>query len=247
MKRVFGIKALAVLMAIATAMPAQARDTITIFAAASLRGALDEAVDMSVDAVEISFGGSGTIARQVALGAPADVVILAHPRWMNWLEEQNALMPETRRDMLSNEIVMIGPDTADDLEPDTQAIAERLGDNRLAMGQRDAVPAGIYGKEWLEHLGLWDEIEPRLAETENVRLALALVARGEAPLGIVYASDAAAEPKVRVLLRAETGSHSAIVYPAAAVTEDGAALLDDLMNAETAAIFAKHGFVPLFP
>ncbi|MEL6102311.1 MAG: molybdate ABC transporter substrate-binding protein [Pseudomonadota bacterium] len=238
---------MAILLAVATAMPALARDTITVFAAASLRGALEEAVDMSVDAVEISFGGSGTIARQVALGAPADVVILAHPGWMDWLQGQNVLIAGTRRDLLSNEIVMIGSKDASDFGPDMRAILDRLDDGRLAMGQREAVPAGIYGKEWLENLGLWEQIEPSLAETENVRLALALVARGEAPLGVVYSSDAVAEPKVRVLLRAEAGSHSPIVYPAAAVTEEGAALLKDLLNADTARIFAKHGFVPLFP
>ena len=213
----------------------------TVFAAASLRGALDEIAALGATPVTLSYAGSGTIARQVSIGAPADVVILAHPRWMDWLETRGAVLAGSRRDIANNSLVVIGPNGAIPLTTPTE-IPQRLDQGRLAMGQRDSVPAGIYAQTWLETTGLWDRVMDQLAEVENVRLALALVARGETPLGVVYRSDAQAEPRVDVVYNVPETTHDPITYPAAAITEDGRAFLTLLSSPEAAAIFENNGF-----
>ncbi|WP_137703139.1 molybdate ABC transporter substrate-binding protein [Marimonas lutisalis] len=227
---------------------ADAPARVTVFAAASLRDALD-AVAESYDGARIvaSYGGSAAMARQVAQGAPADLVILANPQWMDWLEGQGVLMPDSRRDLLGNRLVLIGPAGAAPLDASEQAMLARLGDGRLALGQVNAVPAGIYARAWLESAGLWPALAPHLAETENVRAALALVSRGEAPLGVVYASDAQADPGVSVLYDIPADSHPPITYPAAQVSDSpaAAALLAYLSGPQAAVIFAAHGFTPL--
>lgn len=219
-------------------------EQITVFAAASLRGVLEDITARAPQKAALSFGGSGTMARQVAAGAPADVVILANTLWMDWLTEQGISGLSAPVHVASNRLVLIG---ASDAAPLASAdeIAPRLGTGRLAMGQRDAVPAGTYARQWLEQAGVWAGLRAQVAETDNVRAALALVARGEVPLGVVYGSDAMAEPKVRILLTAPPHAHDPILYSATSLSPVGAAFLDALTTPEVAAIFARHGFAPV--
>lgn len=200
---------------------------------------------MFPDPVAISYGGSGTIARQITQGAPADVVILANPIWMDWLEDHDAILDETRFDMATNRLVLVGAkSSAALLSMDGATLLSALNGGRLAMGQRDAVPAGIYAREWLIHIGAWDMMAPHLAETENVRAALALVARGETPLGVVYATDALAEGNVNVVWNIPEAAHRDIRYPAAAVTSAGAAFAAFLKSDAARKIFYSKGFLP---
>ncbi|MEM6757895.1 MAG: molybdate ABC transporter substrate-binding protein [Pseudomonadota bacterium] len=213
---------------------------ITIFAAASLQGPLDKVVAAWGGAARVSYAGSGTIARQISLGAPADVVMLASPQWMTWLAERD-LLATAPQSIVSGTLVLVGPDAAPDLNAaDADALLARLGDGRLAMGHHAAVPAGTYAAEWLQAIDAWTTVRPHLAETENVRAALALVARGEAPLGIVYASDAQAEPAVRVLYKIPAELHKTISYPAAAVTENGSGFVEFLTTQSE--VFEAAGF-----
>ena len=213
----------------------------TVFAAASMRGALDEIAALSTTPITLSYAGSGTIARQVSIGAPADIVILAHPRWMDWLETRGAVLAGSRRDVANNSLVLIGTNGTVPLTTPTE-IPQRLDQGHLAMGQRDSVPAGIYAQSWLETTGLWDSVMEQLAEVENVRHALALVARGETPLGVVYHSDARAEPRIDVVYNIPETTHDPITYPAAAITEDGRAFLTLLSSPEAKEIFKNMGF-----
>jgi molybdate transport system substrate-binding protein len=241
MKCTHHIKKLALICVVAFAPAKAVRADITVFAAASLRGTLDEIVDQSDTTVTVSYAGSGTIARQVAQGAPADVVILAHPRWMDWLASRGAVLSDSRIDIASNTLVLIGPNgTAPITTPNE--IRTRLGQDRLAMGQRDAVPAGIYAQQWLSTIGLWDTLNTQLAEVENVRFALALVARSETPLGVVYHSDALAEPKVDILYNVPEDTHDKIAYPAAAITAKGHEFINLLTSADASHILNTHGF-----
>lgn len=213
---------------------------VTVFAAASLRGALDEIAQSYVGKVSVSYGGSGTMARQAAAGAPADAVVLASADWMDWLVQNSPLSVEVPRIIATNELVLIG---AADNTATGMDLLELLGDDgRLAMGQRDAVPAGIYAREWLQNTGQWDALAGRLAETDNVRAALALVSRGQAPIGVVYASDAMAEPDVRILMHIPSDTHRQIVYPGAALTPAGVAFLDHLNTPASQAVLVAHGF-----
>lgn len=230
----------ATLICVASA-PALARD-LTVFAAASLRGALDEVAALNDTPVAISYGGSGAMARQVAQGAPADVVVLANPQWMVWLQDQGVVAADLPVTLLTNTLVLIGHDGPALHDPDADALLARLGDRRLAIGQRQAVPAGIYARAWLEHIGAWDRLVPHLADVENVRAALALVARGDAPLGVVYGSDALADPKVTVLWHIPDDQHPPITYPAAALSPEGAQFMDILRSPQAAEIFKKYGF-----
>ena len=183
------------------------------------------------------------MARQVDAGAPADVVLLAAPVWMDWLRDRGAVDPDAVVDLLGNALVLIAPADSD-IAPDPADLAGALGDARLAMGQRDAVPAGIYAREWFEKTGQWEAISAHLAETDNVRSALALVARAETPLGVVYRTDAMAEPQVRIVYDIPKDTHSPITYPAAALTDSGAAFMAHLRSEGARAVFARYGFEP---
>lgn len=217
-----------------------------VFAAASLRDAMEDIAALYPGEVAVSPAGSGLLARQVGAGAPADVVILANTEWMDWLEREGAVNPTRRVALLGNRLVLIGPAGALDLDTvDAGALLDRLDGGRIAIGQTQGVPAGIYGRAWLEAAGLWDALRPHLAQTGNVRAALALVARGEAPLGVVYATDAAAEPGVRVLYEVPEALHDPIIYPAATLTEAGAPFMAFLQGREARAVFEAQGFVPL--
>ncbi|MGK7652123.1 molybdate ABC transporter substrate-binding protein [Roseovarius sp. B08] len=246
MIRIFGLLTI-ICAAIATSLPARSEGPVTIFAAASLRGALEAALEGSGTEARISYGGSGAMARQVAQGAPADLVILANAAWMDWLEERGQLADSTRGDLLGNQLVLVGTREAPALEDLTPAgLVDRLDGGRLAVGHTEAVPAGIYARQWMQAAGLWEALRPQLAETENVRAALALVSRGEAPLGVVYASDAEADPGVRVLSRIDPGLHEPIVYPAALVagrdSDAARAILTRLKSEHAGKAFVASGF-----
>lgn len=241
----------AALMACAAALPGRA-DTLTVFAAASLKTALDEVTEAFAvetgDRVVASYAGSSALARQIQMGAPADLFLSANPGWMDLLETDGLLAPNSRTDLLTNRLVLIAPadsPLALDLTPETD-LATALGRDRLAMALAEAVPAGIYARAALQSLGLWDSVKDRTAQTDNVRAALRLVALGEAPLGIVYATDASAEPRVRILATFPTGSHPPILYPAAILAEGdtpAARRLLAYLQGETArALFRRHGF-----
>lgn len=224
-------------------------EPITVFAAASLQGALTEIAAGYDGAVTLSFAGSGTLARQIAAGAPVDAVVLAHAEWMNWLENTGRTLDDTRRDAAGGALVLVGqadaaPLTAVTADSLRAALATGTGTGRLAIGQRDGVPAGSYAREWLRSIDAWDTIEPHLAETDNVRAALALVAQGAAPLAVVYASDAQADPRVKILYRIPASAHAAIRYPAAALTPAGAPFVAYLTTPEAVSVFARHGFAP---
>jgi molybdate transport system substrate-binding protein len=225
--------------------------SVVVFAAASLKNVLDAiAVDFQTRTgtrVLVSYGASSALARQIEQGAPADLFISADLDWMDYLQERNLIRRDTRRSLLGNRIVLVAPAAAArDVELKPGALSAVLGAGRLATANVASVPAGRYAKAALEHLGLWGDVAGRLAEAENVRAALTFVARGEAPLGIVYETDARAEPKVRVVARFPETSHPPIVYPAAITSASRSAeapkLLQTLRSPASAAIFAGEGF-----
>ena len=231
---------------------ARAEGRVVVFAAASLMGALGEVArgweaDTGAD-VTLSHAGSAALARQIERGAPADVFVSANAAWMNALEAEGLIRPGSRRDLLSNRLVLIAHGRAEPvaLAPGLDLAGVLGEDGRLAMALVDAVPAGIYGRATLASLGAWEAVAPRVVQADSVRAALALVARGEAPYGVVYATDAMAEPRVSVVGTFPEGSHPPIVYPAALTAEAGpeaAAFLDHLASPEARAVFERHGFV----
>jgi molybdate transport system substrate-binding protein len=242
----------ALLLSACLALPAWGQGPVVVFAAASLRNALDEALKgYERPKPVVSYAGSSSLARQIERGAPAAIFISADRDWMDYLERHARLVAGTRSDLLGNRLVLIAPASSG-----LQARIERgmplarwLGkDGRLAMGDPGHVPAGKYAKAALESLGVWSSVRGRIAATENVRVALALVARGEAPLGIVYATDAREEPKVRVVGSFDPSLHPPIVYPVALLRGAPASARDLLafLHGERARrAFAKHGFTPL--
>lgn len=232
--------------------PASAED-ITVFAAASLKTALDAvAADWQAETghgVAISYGGSAALAKQIQQGAPADLFVSAAIDWMDVLAADGLILDGTRRDLLGNRLVLVGRDpvTAQvQIGPDLD-LAQMLGDGKLAMGFVDSVPAGQYGRQALVTLGLWDSVAPSVAQSENVRAALALVTAGEAPYGVVYASDAiAAGDDVAVVGTFPADSHARIVYPAALVTgapSEAAVFLEHLSSDAATAVFEAQGFL----
>lgn len=230
-------------------------EQVTVFAAASMTNAMAEIeeayAETSDDEIVVSLAGSSALARQIQQGAPADIFISANPGWMDTLEQDGLLEEGSRFDLLSNSIVLIaaGTDAAPVEISGDMDLTGLLGDGRLAMALVDSVPAGIYGKASLESLGLWDTVAPHVAQADNVRAALALVATGEAPYGIVYATDAVAEDDVTVVGTFPADSHPPIVYPAADLANrDSAAedaFLDYLKGPEARAAFERQGFVVL--
>lgn len=238
--------------ALISAAPVRAADDApVVFAAASLKGPLDEAAeafkaDTGVSVV-ISYAGSNALAKQIEQGAPAELFISADADWMNYVAEKGLIAADTRVDLLSNELALIAP--ADSAATLTIAegfdLAGAVGEGRLALADPDAVPAGKYAKAALEKLGVWDAVTPKVARAENVRAALALVASGEAPFGIVYVTDAKAEAKVKTLDVFPAGTHDPILYPVAltkTASPKAAAFLQFLEGDIAAAIFAKAGF-----
>lgn len=234
------------------ALPAMAEDVV-VFAAASLKTALDGvAADFEAATgheVTVSYAGSNALAKQIIDGAPADIFLSAAVNWMDEVEKEGLVVPGTRADLLGNRLVLIahGKGVAEvEIAPGLD-LAGMLDDGRLSMAMVDAVPAGQYGKAALESLGIWSEVEGAVAQSENVRAALSLVAAGEAPFGIVYASDAAAEDNVTVVGTFPEESHPPIVYPVAllAGAADAAdrAFLKALSGDAARARFLAEGFL----
>lgn len=216
------LSALAVLAGLFS-LPAEARADLTVFAAASLKGPLDRVAgqwsEATGEVVRVAYAGSATLARQIDQGAEADVVILANADWLNWLTDRGALVGGWQG-VLSNDLVLVGHGAGRLPEDEIAAmlVPEAVSDG-IAVALTDAVPAGIYARQSLEALGLWAGLRPNLIETDNVRAALALVARGEVPLGVVYASDALREPAVSVLHTFDSALHDPIIYGAAVTRE----------------------------
>ncbi len=226
---------------------------VTMFAAASLTDALKDVSGLWVKAghpaIRFSFGASSTLARQIEQGAPANLFASADEKWMDYLETRQLIVPDTRKDLLGNELVLIaGADNPVQvtLQKGVDLLALLGKDGRLATGDPKHVPVGIYAEQALKTLGAWDGIQPRLARTEDVRGALLLVERGEAPLGIVYATDAAVSKGVKVAATFPADSYDPVTYPFAVTkagdTPEARALLVFLAGPEARAIFEKRGF-----
>jgi len=231
---------------------AAAQHTLTVFAAASLKNALDDANAAFIKAsgikVTASYAASSALAKQIEQGAPADVFVAADITWMDYLAQRKLIQPDTRVDLLGNKLVLIAPrDSALGTIEIGHGfdIARLAGDGRIAVANVAAVPAGRYAKAALEKLGAWAAAEPKLAQAENVRASLAFVARGETPLGIVYATDAEVEPKVKIVGVFPSGSYPPVTYPAAAMAPAKPAAtryLQFLRSTAAKAIFERYGF-----
>jgi len=246
--------------------PARAGE-VTIFAAASTSGALEDVAERYMAAgggrVRTVFAASSTLAKQIAQGAPADLFLSANPAWMDYLAERGAVDPASRVNLLGNRLVLIVPRTGDggsdeggddlsELSSERLAalLSGRQGDEKpFVIADPRHVPAGMYAKAALEAFGLWRTLAGRAVRTANVRAALALVDRGEAAAGPVYATDAAISPRVRIAGRFPAGIHPPIVYPLALIAgraSDAAARFHDhLLSAEAAEVFRAHGFLVL--
>ena len=238
-----------------SAAPAAGTKPVVVFAAASLKTALDRIAanwqEKTRAQVSLSYAASSAIAKQIEAAAPADLFFSADLRWMDWLAERKLIAGDSRKTLLGNALVLIAPkDSTIELkiEPGFK-LAEALGDGRLAMGEPKSVPAGTYGQAALDKLGVWDQVSTKFAGAENVRVALSYVARGETPLGIVYATDAKSDPNVRVVDTFPADSHPPIVYPVALTAgsaHPGAkAFLDYLSSPEARAVFEGQGFTVL--
>jgi molybdate transport system substrate-binding protein len=256
--------AILVFVALAAAPePVAAHETVTVFAAASLRNALDDVNSAFSKTTGIkvttSYAASSALAKQIAQGAPADVYVSANIKWMDFLEEKKLVAPGSRVNLLGNRLVLIAPR---DSKLDHVTIGKGSGDlgfdiakladsGRIAVADVKAVPAGLYAKAALTSLGAWAAAAPKLAQAENVRATLAYVARGETPLGIVYATDAKIEPKVKIVGVFPEGSHPAITYPVAGIAASKNAqvtrYLHFLQTTAAKTAFEKYGFNFLIP
>ena len=237
-----------------SAPPARAATGLTVFAAASLTDALRDVAALwekaGRPAPRLSFASSSTLARQIDQGAPADLFASADERWMDDVAAHGLLAPGTRRNLLGNALVLVMPTAKArkvTIAPGRDLAALLGPSGRLAVGDPAHVPAGLYAKAALQHLGLWQGVAGRLAPAEDVRAALLLVERGEAPAGIVYATDAAVAPGVAVAGTFPAGSHPPIRYPFALTkhgdTAAGRALLSFLEGPQARAVFRRRGFV----
>lgn len=235
--------------------PAAFADDVLVFAAASLKNALDDTVAAFENSgganIKVSYGSSGALAKQIDNGAPADIFISADPNWMNDVQKNNAIKTETRFDFLGNVLVMVEPvdsTTRVDIKPGFP-LATMLGDNKLAMANPDSVPAGMYGKAALQKLGVWDAVQPKVAGAEDVRAALLYVERKEAPFGIVYQTDAAADKGVKIAGIFPRDTYPPIIYPAAIVASsknpDAAKFFAFMKSDAAKPFFTKQGFTIL--
>ncbi|MFT4962091.1 MAG: molybdate transport system substrate-binding protein [Paracoccaceae bacterium] len=225
---------------------------VTVFAAASLKTALDEITQLyssqTGTTVQVSYAASSALARQIQYGAPADIFVSANSGWMDWLQQNGLLRDETRVDLLSNKLVLIAaPENSVQLKVAKGFdLAAALDQSWLAMALTNAVPAGIYGKAALQSLGVWDDVKTQVAQSDNVRGALILVATAEAALGIVYVSDAVADPRVRIVDVFPPDSHPEILYPAAMIQDstnpDATAFLSFLNGLAARQVFDENGF-----
>lgn len=244
----------AAVTAVSTAAPAVAADLV-VFAASSMKGSLDK-VAVSYEAgggsnVVISYASSAQLAKQIEAAAPADVFISADTKWMDYLADKGVVRKQAAVNFLGNRLVLVaatGSTIALKIEKGFP-LAATLGDDRIAMGEPKSVPAGRYGQEALKFYGVWKDVEPKVAGADNVRAALKLVASGEAPLGIVYETDAKADGKVRIVDVFGEQSHSPIIYPAAPIdaskNPEKDAFMKFLLGPDAAAIFRNAGFTTL--
>jgi molybdate transport system substrate-binding protein len=236
------------------ARAADAQAGVLVFAAASLANVitdLDEAFTARTGIrVTSSLAASSTLAKQVEAGAPADVYFSADLQWMDYLQQRGLLRAGSRHDVAGNSLVLIAPAASPlrvRIAPGFD-LAKLLGGGRLAVADPDSVPAGIYGREALQRLGVWNSVAPRLVRAENVRAALEYVARGDAPLGIVYRTDALVEKQVRIVGVFPASSHAPIVYPVALTRRASGAAAGYLVfvtSADARPIFRKWGFEPI--
>jgi molybdate transport system substrate-binding protein len=251
MHRSFSAVITGLLFAFAAASTARA-ETFTVFAAASLKNALDEIIRAheirTKDKVVASYAASSALAKQIEQGAPADIFASADVEWMDYLEKRRLIQPSSRFNLVRNRLVLIAP--ADSRAAVKIArgfpLAAALGKDRLSIANPDHVPAGKYAKAALESLGVWKDVQTRVAGANDVRAALLLVARGETPFGIVYSTDAAVEPRVRVVDTFPESTHPPIVYPAALTVESRSAaalgFLSSLREPPARALFEKYRF-----
>jgi molybdate transport system substrate-binding protein len=227
---------------------------VIVFAAASLTNALQDLGASFAAAggapVKFSFAASSALARQIESGAPADVFFSADIDWMDYLQTRNLIQTATRHDVLGNRLVLIAPVASTvtlKIAPQF-ALVHALGTGRLATGDPDSVPVGRYARAALTALGVWSSVEGHVVGAENVRAALAFVERGEAPLGIVYRTDALVDKGVRIVDTFPTNTHPPITYPVALTlgAKSGAAQFADYLRTAAAdAVFIKYGFTPL--
>lgn len=235
------------ILAFVTAFAAlPSRADVVVFSAASLKEPLDR-MAARFEGVVVSYGGSGTLARQIGLGAPAEVVLLANVDWMEQLTSQGDIDPQSLSDFASNRLVMVARKGHRQVALEPADLADALGKGRLAVGLTTAVPAGIYAKAALQSLGLWADLQDRLAQVDNVRAALALVARGQAPLGIVYRTDVRVSPDLAQVATFPAESHPPIRYVGGVVddaSEDARAFWAFVRSPEGQAILAEAGFLP---
>lgn len=257
MRSIGAIVTLLVACALQAAPAAAQGGDVVVFAAASLKNALD-AINAQWQKetgkkATVSYAASSALAKQIEQGAPAQVFMSADLDWMDYLANKNLIKADTRSNLLGNRIVLIAPkDKAQPVEIKAGFdLAKILGDGRLAMANIDAVPAGKYGKAALEKLGVWAGVSGKIAQAENVRAALLLVSRGEAPAGIVYQTDAAADPNVKIIGTFPEGTHPPIIYPVAltatASHPDAAAFLAYIKSAKAKPAFEAQGFTVLSP
>lgn len=239
------------LLCLFACLPAAAAERIVVFAAASLKEALDAAARSfeaaSGHTVVVSYAASSALARQIEAGAPASVFLSADTDWTDHVQSKGLALPGTRRDVLSNQLVLVAPASSAvqvRLAPGVD-LSAALGTRRIALANPAAVPAGKYARAALANLGAWSAIEGKVAAAENVRAALALVARGEAPLGVVYRTDAVAEKAVRIVDAFPPTSHPRIVYPLVRLkgsSSAAAAFSDYIAGPEARPIFTRFGF-----
>jgi molybdate transport system substrate-binding protein len=251
----------AVIPTIAEERPAEsvsgtaASQTVVVFAAASLKNALDAVggkwTTGTGKKVTFSYAASGPLAKQIESGAPADLFVSADLKWMDYVADKKLIKDESRKSLLGNKLVLIAPKdvTADLKIGQGFKLAEAIGESKLATGDPKSVPAGAYAQAALTALGVWDAVAPKVAGTESVRAALAFVARGEAKFGIVYETDAKAEPKVKIVGTFPEGSHPPIVYPFALTASSknpaAAEFLAFLKGTDAAKLFEAEGFTVL--
>lgn len=255
-RHILALTALSLAAIAVTSAPSHAQEKVTVFAAASLKNALDAAnvawSAKSAKEATVSYAASSALAKQIEAGAPADVFISADLDWMNYVQERKLIVDDSRSDFLGNRIVLVatkGPDAKPvDIVPDFP-LAKMLGDERLAMGEVNSVPAGKYGKAALEKLGIWDSVKDKVAGADSVRAALALVSQGEAPLGIVYQTDATADDGVVTIGTFPADSHPPIIYPIAITADsknpDAKTYVEFLTSPEAAPHFEAQGFTVL--
>jgi len=247
----FRTAAIIFLLALSPIRGAQAQDVV-VFAAASLKNALDDAAHafqrQGGAPVIISYAASSQLAKQIESGAPADIFISADLAWMDYVQQHNLIQPATRKNLLGNRLVLVAPTGSGakvDIKPGFDLVG-LLNGGRLAMADPDSVPAGKYGKAALQKLGIWQSVAPHVAGAENVRAALLYVDRKETPLGIVYATDAASDPKVEIVGVFPESTHPPIIYPIALTTvsknPNAVKFLAFLKSPAAKPAFQKQGF-----